>query len=110
MENDARVALVGEENATSKKLMISAANGPMVVLTRDINGVHLVRINTFLLKLPIFYLRFMFFRFKVIYVVNFNSQAFPVALALIPRFGFPRKGYRTTHFSINTLHLCRAQL
>lgn len=54
MENDARVALVGEENATSKKLMISAANGPMVVLTQDINGVHLVRINTFLLKLPIF--------------------------------------------------------
>ena len=54
MENDARVALVGEENATSKKLMISAANGPMVVLTQDINGVHLVRINTFLLILPIF--------------------------------------------------------
>ena len=106
MENDARVALVGEENATSKKLMISAANGPMVVLTRDINGVHLVRINTFLLKLPIF----CYFRFKVICVVNFNSQAFPVALALIPRFGFPRKGYRTTHFSINTRHLCRAQL
>ena len=107
MENDARVALVGEENATSKKLMISAANGPMVVLTRDINGVHLVRINTFLLILPIFNL---LFRFKVNCVVNFNSQAFPVALALIPRFGFPRKGYRTTHFSINTLHLCRAQL
>ena len=55
MENDARVALVGEENATSKKLMISAANGPMVVSTRAINGVHRVRINNFLLKLPIFY-------------------------------------------------------
>ena len=49
MGNDARVALVGEENATSKKLMISAA----MILTRAINGVHWVRINTFLLKLPI---------------------------------------------------------
>ena len=109
MENDARVALVGEENATSKKLMISAANGPMVVLTQDINGVHLVRINTFLLKLPIFY-KTCYFRFKVIYVVNFNSQDFPVALALIPRFGFPRKGHKTTHFSINTLLPCLALL
>ena len=62
MENDARVALVGEENATSKKLMISAVNGQMVVLTRDINGVHLVRINTFLLKLPIFYLSLISFQ------------------------------------------------
>ena len=51
MENDARVALVGEENATSKKLMISAANGPMVVSTRAINGVHRVSLDVFLLKL-----------------------------------------------------------
>ena len=53
MGNDARVALVGEENATSKKLMISAA----MILTRVINGVHRVRMNTFLLNLPIFYMR-----------------------------------------------------
>ena len=54
MENDAKVALVGEDNATSKKRMISAA----MILTRAINGVHRVRINTFLLKLPIFSLCF----------------------------------------------------
>ena len=63
--------------------MISAANGPMVVLTRDINGVHLVRINTFLLKLPIFYLRFiMLFSFQSHLRCKFQFTGFSNGISL----------------------------
>ena len=47
MENDARVAWVGGDNATSKKLLICA----VIYLILVINGVHRVSLNPFSLKL-----------------------------------------------------------
>ena len=53
MENDARVAWVGGDNATSKKLLICA----VIYLILAINGVHRVSLSAFSPKLYLFHIK-----------------------------------------------------
>ena len=53
MENDARVALVGRDNATSILLIIDAG----VYSTLAINGVHRVSLSAFSPKLYLFHIK-----------------------------------------------------